>query len=83
MNGLLAWVPFLKPIPSIDAWWPLLLVPLALGISMIYKALRLPTLDRWMISVGIMTVQIILAMALLAVGLVLVVQILIPAITPG
>ena len=42
MNGLLAWVPFLKPIPSIDAWWPLLLVPLALGTASPWRTTTRP-----------------------------------------
>ncbi len=83
MSSLLAWIPFVTPIPSIGSWWPLLLLPLALGISMVYKALRLPDLDRYVIGVGVMTVQIILAMVMLGIGLYIVVQFLIPAITPG
>lgn len=80
MNTFLAWIPFVTPLPSINSWWPVFLVPLALGISMIYKAIRLPTLERYPSGVVIMTVQIILAMFLLALGLYLVVQFLIPAI---
>ena len=83
MISMLAWIPFVTPMPSIDSWWLVLLLPLALGISMIYKALRVPDLDRYVLGVGIMTAQIVLAMALLAIGLYLVVQFLIPAITPG
>jgi len=80
MIDTLAWIPFVTPMPSIDSWWPLFLIPLAIGISMIYKAIRLSTLDRYVVGGGVMTVPIVLAMVLLALGLYLVVQFLIPAI---
>lgn len=78
--NLLAWVPFVGPLPSFGAWWPLLLIPLAVGISMIYKALRVPSLDRYVREVFIMTLQIILAMVALTVVLILVVQVIVPII---
>ncbi|MCH2143725.1 MAG: hypothetical protein MK082_01125 [Phycisphaerales bacterium] len=76
----LAWIPFVEPLPSMGSWWPLLLVPLAFGISMIYKALRVTTLEHYVSSVMIMTSQIVGSMILLAIGLYLVVQFLIPMI---
>ena len=80
MVHTLAWIPFLEPMPSIGAWWPIFLIPLSIGISMIYKALRLPTLRNYAMGVAVMSFQIILAMAVLAVALFLVVQFLIPTI---
>lgn len=75
-----AWIPFIEPMPTLGSWWPILLIPLAIGISMIYKAIRLPTLRNYAISVGIMTTQIVIAMVLLAIALYLLVQVIIPNI---
>lgn len=80
MMTLLAYIPFVHPINLFHDWWYLLLVPLSFGISVIYKALRLPTLDGFWQHVGIMTAQIVLAMIGLAVFLVIVVAVLIPLI---
>ena len=76
---LLANIPFVYPIQFFQDWWYLLLIPMALGISVIYKALRMPTLDHYWRGVLVMTAQIVLAMIGLAVALVVVVQLLIPA----
>lgn len=40
-----AWVPFLSPAPIWDAW-PILLLPLLVGISVAYKAMKVPTASR-------------------------------------
>lgn len=60
--GLLAWTPLLDPWPGAHDWWWLTAVPLALGISMVYKAYRLADLRRYWPSVMMMTAQIIAAM---------------------
>ena len=82
MTTLLAFVPFLDPLPGVNQWWYLLLVPLALGISIIYKAVRLASLDGFWRHVAVMTTQIVLAMIGLAVFMVVLVQVLIP-LTPA
>jgi len=76
--GLLAYLPFLEPVPGLGRVWMLLLPPLAFGISMIYKAMRVPDLDRYWRSVGVMTVQVVLGMAGLALMLGLLVQVVVP-----
>lgn len=64
---VLAWRPFIDPLNLHDLWW-LLLVPLALGISLAYKAVRVRDMrDLWR-QVLMMTVQIVVAMVLLAVA---------------
>ena len=78
--NLCAWIPFVEPLPSVGSWWPVLLLPLSVGISMIYKALRIPTLRHFVREVVIMTTQIIVAMIVLSVALILLVQVVIPAI---
>ena len=81
MTPLLAqYVPFLDPINAFHVWWYLLLIPLSFGISVIYKALKMRNLDRYWRAVTVMTVQIVLAMVALAVGLVILVQVIIPVL---
>ncbi|MGE3109138.1 MAG: hypothetical protein AB7G11_17325 [Phycisphaerales bacterium] len=62
---LLAWRPFLDPLNVHDSWW-WFLIPMAFGISVVYKAARMPSLDRYWRAVLAMTVQIIVGMILLA-----------------
>ena len=78
MIQTLAWIPFLEPINALQPWWYLLLVPLSFGISVIYKSMRLPRLERFWRQVAIMTTQIVLAMVALAIGLAVLIQVVIP-----
>ena len=79
MTPLLAeYVPFLDPIHGLQGVWYLLLLPLAFGISLIYRAVRVRTFERFWQGVGVMTLQIVLAMVALAVALILLVQVAIP-----
>jgi hypothetical protein len=57
--------PFIDPIHIHGTWW-IFLLPMALGIAIVYKAVRLPTLDRYLWHVAVMTAQIVLGMLLLA-----------------
>jgi hypothetical protein len=72
------WVPFVDPINVFHDWWYLLLIPLSFGISVIYRALKMRNLDRFWRAVAMMTVQIVLVMAALAVALVVLVELAIP-----
>lgn len=78
MTALLAYIPFIEPINVFHTWWYLLLLPLAFGISVIYKALRVYDLNSYWRQVVVMTLQIILAMIGLTVALVLLVQVVVP-----
>ncbi|MHC5114991.1 MAG: hypothetical protein ACYTGP_11255 [Planctomycetota bacterium] len=80
MIGALAYIPFLHPINTLQDWSYLLVIPLAFGISMIYKALRLADLSHFWRQVVVMTAQIVLTMIGLAVALALLVQVMIPAL---
>ena len=79
---LLAWRPFLDPMPMGHAASYLLLIPMALFVSMAYRAVRLPTMERYLRLVLVMTAQIILAIAGLGVGLYLFVEAVLPLIAP-
>ena len=75
---LVGYVPFVDPINVFHDWWYLLLIPLSFGISVIYLALKMRDLDRFWRAVAMMTVQIVLVMAALAVALVVLVELTIP-----
>lgn len=77
---LLAYIPFIHPLNALQPWWYLLLVPFVFGVSVIYKAYRLPTLASFWRHVGVMTVQIVLIIVSLSVLLALVIQVLVPLI---
>jgi len=78
----LAYVPFLDPLPGVTHYWWVLVAPLTLGIAMSWKAVRGPSLagglgPYWR-AVATMTIQTILAVVGIAVGLFLLVQVLLP-----
>ncbi len=75
-----AYIPFLDPIGMFHTWWYLLLIPLAFGISVVYRALKLQNLDHYWRAVFTMTAQIVLAMIGLGVGLVVLVSLILPLI---
>lgn len=77
----LPWRPFLDPLELHSLWW-LFLLPLALGISVAYKAVRMPTLDGYLRAVAVMTTQIVVAMILLGVASFIVIEFVLPAVVP-
>jgi hypothetical protein len=77
----LAWRPFLDPLDLHD-WWYFLLIPLALGISVAYKAVRVGDKGDYARSVVVMTIQIIVAMILLAAAAHVLFVILAPRLVP-
>jgi len=81
MIWTLAWRPFLDPLPIEDGWFGLLL-PLALLISIGYKAVRVGDMRRYWREVAIMTVQVILAMILLWIAAWLLIFRIVPLILP-
>lgn len=78
---LLAYRPFIDPI-NLHDWWFLLLGPMALGISVAYKAIRMTDLKDYVRQVILMTVQIILGMIGLGIASYLFVQHVLPLIAP-
>lgn len=75
---MIAYVPFLDPINVFHEWWYLLLVPLSFGISVIYRALKLQSLDHYWRAVFTMTAQIVVAMIGLGIALVVLVVVILP-----
>ncbi len=77
----LAWRPFLDPINLQDHWfW--LLIPLAVGVSMTYKAVRLESLEHYWRRVLIMTTQLIVAIIAMGAAAFLIVEYVLPIILP-
>jgi len=66
--ALLAWRPFLEPL-DLHEHWMWLIIPVAVAIAIVYKALKLDDLRRVPAEAARLTVIIIAAMA--AAGLVL------------
>ena len=66
-GGELPYRPFIDPL-DLRGWWWVLLFPMALGVAVVYKAVRLHTLERYWRQVGLMTLQIVLGMVMLAAG---------------
>jgi hypothetical protein len=75
---LLGWIPFVEPIRAFHEWWPVLAIVLSLGIAMIYKAMKMPTLQDYWRQVFVMTIQVVLGMIAMAVVLGLLVQVVVP-----
>jgi len=73
----LAYRPFIDPI-DVHTLWYLLLVPLALGVSAAYKAVRVDELREFPRAVLVMTAQIVLGMIALGVLSYVFVQFLVP-----
>jgi hypothetical protein len=64
----LAWRPFLDPLDIHELWY-LLLPPLVFAIALVYKALKLPTLERIWIDTTRLAAYILMLIALAAVAL--------------
>jgi hypothetical protein len=54
----LAWTPLLEPMP-LDDYWLFLLIPLAIAISVVYKAIRMDRLDPLPRNAAYMAAQIL------------------------
>ncbi len=61
----LAWVPFVQPLPLHELWLVLLL-PLAFGVALVYKTLKLPDLDDLLVQTLRTASMIILFMIIAA-----------------
>ncbi len=59
--------PFIDPVPGpVHSVWYVLLLPMAFGIAVVYKAVMLKTMDRYWSQVAFLTAQIVVGMVLLA-----------------
>ena len=74
----LAWTPFLQPVTDAVHWWWALLLPMVVGVSITWKALRLVSLERYWREVWFMSAQLLAGMVALAAGLMLLVRVVVP-----
>ena len=74
----LAWIPFFEPMNSIQSVWYVLLIPMAFGIAVVYKALREITYATYWRCVLVMTAQIVCGIAAIAFAIGIFVQFVIP-----
>lgn len=81
MANLPPWRPFLDPIDA-HRYWYLFLIPLALLMSMAYKAVRVESMNIYLKQVVIMTVQVVAAMIGLGLVAFLFVEFLLPLLVP-
>ncbi len=72
-----AYTPFLDPL-DLQRQWFLLLIPLAILISITWKAVRVSSFHAFWRPVLIMSAQIVFAMVGLAVGAYILVDIIVP-----
>lgn len=75
---IIAWIPFLQPVPELVSLWYLLCIPLVIGVAMVYKALWIPEGRSWGQQVVMMSILIVAGLAGLAIGLGVFVQIVVP-----
>jgi hypothetical protein len=73
--------PFIDPI-DLHRFWFVLLVPMALLLSLAYKAVRVPDIKDLPRQVAVMTVQVVAGMIALGFASYLFVQYVVPAIVP-
>jgi hypothetical protein len=81
MHHLLAYTPFIDPL-DVHRVWYMLIVPLALGIAVTYKAIRVGDMKQYPRQVFAMTAQVVGVMALLGLASYLLIQHVIPRILP-
>ena len=77
----LAYTPLLDPLALDRVWW-FLLAPMALGIAVAYKAVRLPSMDNYWREVVVMTLQITLGMVALGAVSFVFIEWLVPLLVP-
>lgn len=65
MMWILAWKPFLQPLP-VDDYWLLLLGPLVVAICLVYKAIKVENLDQLPRQTLNLTLQFVALMAIAA-----------------
>jgi hypothetical protein len=73
---------FIDPIDT-GAWWYLLLIPLCVGVSVVYKAVRVPSMDplsAYLRQVAVFTVQLLVGMAALAAFFLLLVEVFVKTV---
>jgi hypothetical protein len=75
-TNLLAYTPFIQPLPGVWNYWAWLLLPLCIGVSVVYKAIKAPSMARVPIESTLITIYILLSMGAAAIALVVLVKVM-------
>lgn len=76
MTGLLAYTPFITPLPLWD-YWPWLAVPLTIAVSVVYKTIKCRQVSQIPREAAVIALWILLAMIGVAAGVLLVYRLLV------
>ena len=79
-DAMLAYTPFLEPLPLPQGAWWLTIVPMAFFIAVAYKAVRRNSLNGYWKSTTVMAVQIVFFIALAGFAVHAVVEWAVPAL---
>ncbi|RMH14589.1 MAG: hypothetical protein D6695_00860 [Planctomycetota bacterium] len=79
---LLAYRPFLDPIP-LDRHWYLLLIPMSFFLAVGYKSVRTVDMRKFWPQVFLFTAQLIIGLFGLGIGFYILVRVLLPALAPA
>jgi hypothetical protein len=74
-DGAVSYRPFISPLPLWEYWY-LLILPLCLAVSIVYKAMKLPDMKLVPRQALMITVWIIVCMVLAGAGLTVIVKIM-------
>ncbi|MBC24654.1 MAG: hypothetical protein CMJ32_12175 [Phycisphaerae bacterium] len=77
-EALTGWIPMIGPASWLQPVWWLLLIPMAWGLSMVYKAIRVVSFEGYWTAVLVMTLQIVIAMVAIGLGLMILIQFVLP-----
>ena len=70
---VVAYTPFLEPLKIWD-YWPWLIIPLCFGVSLVYKCVRVQSLQRIFFDAAVATAWVLAGMATAAVVLLMLVN---------
>ncbi len=76
MTGLLAYTPFVMPLPLWD-YWPWLAVPLTIAVSIVYKTIKCREVHQIPREAAVIALWIILSMIGVGAGVLLVYRLLV------
>lgn len=75
MSGLLAYIPFVTPLPLWD-YWPLLALPLTIAVSIVYKTIKCREVRQIPREAAVIALWIMLSMVGVAGGVLLIYTVL-------
>ena len=71
-----AYTPFIRPLPGVWDYWAWLLLPLCIGVSVVYKTIKAPKLARVPAEATLITLYILISMVAAGIALAVFVRIL-------